>query len=355
MSAMRGSVADALAAATIEPEREKSAPITEHLSDTAANQSPDVPALHTFRGDAANAVQKGGFSLAGIALSQGRKHEEGEPEEQVGARWRRITIRTIEIVIGICLIVSAIFGIATVYQKFAPLPANAPAQALFISVDQTQAVVVTPQETGAELMRALVAQKNTNQISLGLIAALDLEESSATSSQETPITMQTFFSLMAPDAPSTLTLALAPQFLLGLHSFGGNQPFLILKTDSYEQAYAGMLSWEDSMQNDLLPLFSYTPEATIGEQPATSSTATSTAISTTTSAVSNSQILATPFTDDIVDNHSARVIEDAQGNILFLWTFVDQNTIVITTNADTLQEIISRNTNAATLTIPSGN
>ena len=43
--------------------------------------------------------------------------------------------------------------------------------------------------------------------------------------------------------------------MIGVYSWNGNQPFIILKTDSYENAFAGMLSWEKNIAGDLSALF----------------------------------------------------------------------------------------------------
>jgi hypothetical protein len=53
-------------------------------------------------------------------------------------------------------------------------------------------------------------------------------------------------------------------------------------------------------------------------------------------------VLNTAFVDRVVDNHDSRVIQNAAGDILLLWTFLDRNTLVITTNQYTLSEVISR-------------
>jgi hypothetical protein len=44
----------------------------------------------------------------------------------------------------------------------------------------------------------------------------------------------------------------------------------------------------------------------------------------------------------VVENHDARVLYNNTGDIVLLWTFVDQHTLAITTNPATLREIISR-------------
>ena len=99
-----------------------------------------------------------------------------------------------------------------------------------------------------------------------------------------------------------------------------------------------MLAWESSMQPDLLPLFAYVPPPHASNVPVSTST--------------TPQILETPFVDAIVENHDARVIKNQSGDIVFLWTFLDQSTILITTNPNTVREIVSRIKNPPQMIVP---
>ena len=226
-------------------------------------------------------------------------------------------------------------------QQAAPVP-----QAPFVSVDGQQTVVIPAGETNRDaIMQSLTSAKNATALSLGLISQLYVSTPTTTQSSNTleEIDPQTLLQLLAPDVPQELLLALNPQYLLGVHVYDGNQPFFMFDVNSYEQAYAGMLAWEPTLQQDLSPLFDYTPTVHIPEQN----------VATTTNDA-NQQITPTGFADSIVENHDARVIENSTGDISLLWTFIDRNTLVITTNDATLREVISRLQQAPVTPIPSG-
>jgi len=53
-----------------------------------------------------------------------------------------------------------------------------------------------------------------------------------------------------------------------------------------------------------------------------------------------------PASDD------ARVLQNQYGDVYLLWTFLDRNTLVITTNDATLREVISRLKEAPITPIP---
>ena len=53
------------------------------------------------------------------------------------------------------------------------------------------------------------------------------------------------------------------------------------------------------------------------------------------------------FQDATFNNKDSRVVKDSSGNIVFLYSIINGNTIVITTNTNTLNEIVKRiNTSA---------
>jgi hypothetical protein len=211
----------------------------------------------------------------------------------------------------------------------------------FIPVDGTQVVIITPGEQPSDILKDLNTSKTGVSLALGLISQLLVEQSSTTPSGGSvlaPLSAPTFLADIAPDVPQNLLLTLEPQYLLGAHVYDGNQAFLIMSVGSYEQAFSAMLAWEPTMQTDLAPLFTYTPNTLVSGN---SGSASSTSASSTLAGQAP-QFLQTGFVDDIVENHDARVVKDSSGNILLLWTFLDRNTIVITTNDATLREIISR-------------
>ena len=54
--------------------------------------------------------------------------------------------------------------------------------------------------------------------------------------------------------------------------------------------------------------------------------------------------------DIIFNNKDCRVVKNSLGEVIFLYSIVDKNTVVITTNVNTLKELINRINRAATIT-----
>ena len=291
-------------------------------------EQPSVQPLETYKSDIEKIVQQKNVSLVTIAAAEAeRRASSGESVAKAEPGRTRFMLNLLMISIGVLLLVAASGVLAYFFIKpGAAQQAAAVPQAPFVSVDGQQTVVIPAGETNRDaIMQSLTSAKNATALSLGLISQLYVSTPTTTQSSNTleEIDPQTLLQLLAPDVPQELLLALNPQYLLGVHVYDGNQPFFMFDVNSYEQAYAGMLAWEPTMETDLSPLFINMPE----QPPA-------------------------GFVDQIVDNDDARVIEDQSGNIVLLWTFINRDTLVITTNEATLREIISRLQNAPVVAQP---
>ncbi|MCX6819934.1 MAG: hypothetical protein NT019_01435 [Candidatus Adlerbacteria bacterium] len=303
-------------------------------------ESSDVRNLQTYQGDVERVVQGKHVSVVSIAAAEAERRSKKSLEihELIEATQPKHTLRTVVLIAAsVLLVIAAGVLVHYVYVFNAPLPAGSPNAAPFIAVDGTTLVSMSQNTTPSAVMNQLVQAKKSVNLSLGLIAQLYIQTPATSSDSVTQyVDAPTLLAALAPDIPGNLLRAVQPVYLLGVHSFGLNQPFLIIKVDSYEQAYAGMLAWETSMKADLSPLFAYTPAPGVRAQQSAGS----------------AQFLQTNFFDVIVENHNARILTSADGSLNFLWTFLDRQTIVITTNAGTLREIISRLLQAPILPLP---
>jgi hypothetical protein len=316
-------------ASTIPP-----APKPPLTTQTEVKDASSIEPLETFQSDIQKVVSGQNVSVVSIAAAEARRREEKStqpenPEKKSEEQRSRLGSPVAYIAGGILLI--AVAASVTAYVLLSPtsIPVKVATSVPFITIDDSKAVLIQPGDSPADIMNDLVSTAKSEQLAVGLIAGFTPMEASTTDAEApaVPLSAQQFISALAPDVPNTLLRTLEPNFLLGVHSFNNtNQPFLILSVDSYEQGFAGMLAWETTMSQDLAPLF-----PTTSSLPAPS-----------TVAATSTQVINTGFTDNVVDNHDARVLLDQNGNSILLWAFLDQQTIVITTNQYTLTEIISR-------------
>ena len=84
-----------------------------------------------------------------------------------------------------------------------------------------------------------------------------------------------------------------------------------------------MLDWEKNMSADLVPLFGTAVIETFDPQART-----------------NTQARNAFFVDTIASNKNVRLLRDENGEDRIIYTFVDQNTILITTTREALQTLL---------------
>ncbi len=306
-----------------------------------------VKPLQTYRGDIESVVQDKNVSVLSIATAEAQRRgtqQMGSQEPGSHAPAQSSWLKTAGLyTLGLLLLAGASGALAYILQR--PTSVNTP-QAIvtpFIAVDDTKDITISADTTRLSLMSSLTAAKDSTSLALGLISRLLVTVASTTPSGPVlqAVDAQSFFSLIAPNMPPALVRTIRPTYLLGVHIFSTNAPFLIMSVDSYEQAYAGMVAWEPYMQQDLAPLFNTPAKIHIPEEGLASSTPSA-----------DSKFIQTGFVDSIVENHDARVIQNGTGDISLLWTFLDRNTLVVATNGTTVREIISRLKEAPITSVP---
>lgn len=298
-------------------------------------------AIRTFHGDVEETVRGEHLSLASIALRESRRRAGLPPEtptEPEGEWWGGR--RTILLVAGSATLI--IVGLAVLTYVILNRPST--------STEMGGAMHATPILTNAteyfsidELFRDTFIDALSKTIvhtsgTLGTIT--DLIITKKINGTRQPVSAHALLEILEIRAPSALIRALDDRFMFGVHIFDNNEPFLLLSVNSYDQAFAGMLTWESFLPSDL-PLF--VRDTPITATPLAPPTASSTASSTPPTRLPS---LDPVFTDMVIKNHDARVLLDTTENIRMVYSFFDQKTLVITTNKNTLTEVFDRLTAA---------
>ena len=132
-------------------------------------------------------------------------------------------------------------------------------------------------------------------------------------------------------APDILLRNIADTSTVGVVQAGTeSRPFMVLKVNSYERTFAGMLAWEPAMRDALATLYpSY---------PSVLPTGTSTA--STTRAISKPA--PTTFTDAVVANYDVRVLRDTSGRSLLLYGYRGKDLLIIARNEAAFTALVSR-------------
>ncbi len=128
-----------------------------------------------------------------------------------------------------------------------------------------------------------------------------------------PLSTAEFLEMLGAQAPGSLIRAFDPLFMFGAF---GESTFLIIKLVSFENAFAGMLAWEENLSRDIGPLFS---TAELAKNVAPEST----------------------FTDVTDKNKDIRMLALGDQPVL-LYSFFDNNMLIITDHLETLRILMDR-------------
>lgn len=343
--------------------------IREALEAASADHPLTESTVRTFQTDVAHSVKNDNVSMIKIALAEKARQEQGTDYADISKPRRRygglIAVFVVLILIG---------GSVTAWYFYVnrPLPPTiseriAPNEPELLYSEE-QAMVSSFDKSSDQIIRELRTEILADS-DLGVIKRTLLSAGIATSTRNT--TTAEFLTLIRSRASDSLKAAFGSQYFLGGYSNHPHDSFILIKVSSYESAYPGMLEWEPYMDFDLGKFFpssliatstaqassassSPTPTTTSVSSTATpvQATGTSTTVVSGTSSVGASNMIIPPartvnqasatFEDRIIQNKDTRALIGLDGNIKFLYTFLDQKTLLIVSSERGLKEVQAR-------------
>lgn len=277
--------------------------------------------VHTFKDDVQNLVQNNKMSMARIAAMESDRGARLPKHAKI----KTLRKPTIVVMLSIVLLVAAgVMSTGAFYvYKLNTTPNLTPQfDPAILFTEARESIDVTEKNSRGVISLLGNARKNT-LFSLGSIVELYLTQLIDTGEGEkTPshLSSVNFLQIINAKVPETFLQTLGLDYIVGIHVIDESVPFLVLTTQSYGHAFAGMLQWEKNIEEDLTPFFS----------PNTAFVKPATADGENT------------FSDTVVENLDVRILRDTNGDIRMLYTFINRTTIVITTNIRTLLELSGR-------------
>jgi hypothetical protein len=275
--------------------------------------------IRTFQGDVATALERQRESLYSIQETERLKRASGgtvvDPSASIPGKRKQFFFLLLGsfFLIGLGL-VGARLGYSEYLRKTAPP---------VIAVPQNR--FVTPQESididATGLSRENIFSITANEASgLGADSIKHLVLRRGALEDSPLVTSEGFFIQLVSSAPGSLVRAFDPLFMLGTL---GDSRFIIFKLSSFENAFAGMLSWEEKMAEDLGPIFKTGP-------------------------LVKNIIPPYVFKDIVSKNKDARVLfaplspESTTTTPVLLYSFFDNKMLIITDSLNTLETLIER-------------
>ena len=178
---------------------------------------------------------------------------------------------------------------------------------------EEQLAVSLPNERESFLVALISAANNTNGV-------IQLYPATAVGETVRPASASESLAVLSPRAPGGFIRNIE-QITYGVVE--GTEPFIVLSVQSFDTALSGMLAWEPAISADLSPWFgsvvtnSFDPNARTVDQ-----------------------VREAFFTDTIISNRDVRVLVDETRSERIIYSFIDRNTILITTSRATFDTVL---------------
>lgn len=289
-----------------------------------------VKPIRTFERDVAESIRKTNASVASINVMEQKRKEEVQKKtsEVIVEKTEAFAWGTVALITSIVLIIGAAGAIGFLFFAYkTKTPTVATPQYSIISTEQMRKVDVT-NVSGDTFVKQIVENLKDRTADRSLTEIKIVEEIRTGTEQavtEQQISSERFMTFMAPRAPSSLSRAFGGPWIFGFYNGDFAEPFVLANLSSFDNAFDGMIKWEKDMAADLQKIF-LEHELTVG---------------TSTEKISPTDING-DFEDMVIKSKNVRVLKDNRGNIILLYSFLNDKYIVITTNDNVFREVLNR-------------
>ncbi len=266
--------------------------------------------LRTYQGDVQEIMSRNNTSLTDIVIAEQNKRNSITETTEEGLEYKAKNNFYI-LAGGLLLLLGVITLVSVYYVRKTDTQATAPdsSRKTILSFSK-ESVLPVASSTRDQILGAIVREKKNFELPINSILYLNTSDNLGI-----PADIESVFALLAPRIPGELVRSFDPQYMIGVYSFDTNEPFFLLHVDDYGASYAGMLQWEPTMTKDIGVLFGIKPDA-----------ATSTPI----------------FEDKTIKNKDLRILKDQNGKTILLYSFIDKKTLLITTNENIFNALLSK-------------
>ena len=278
----------------------------------------DPKTLRTYQSDLADAIKNQQGSVIKIAMAEQEKKQRDDINKNPTSKKNLTFILTggalILIAIGVI-----VYFVATSKPKTVPITQSQTLVSTLVKTDSVKIIKIdglTKEELGGKI----AGEYKSATPALNTIEQIQFVEENINPSAL--ITTERFWEKLDTHIPSELLRSFNPIFTVGVHAWNKNGLFIMMKTNSYGTAFAGMLKWETTLLDDLYRIFGID---TTGE---------------------NSVLFSAKWKDVVLKNQDTRVLTDSAGNIILFYTFLGENkdTLLIADKEQTLVEVVNRMT-----------
>lgn len=285
------------------------------MAEQTDTEQSELESLRTYKHDVAEGLRTEGTSVVSVALQAEAKRES---ENETATKELRVSKR---LVVGIvaCVAIGAIvlaFVLFLYQRKPATSATPTPVIAQGLIYAEKRELFDISKLTPAQAYKQLALKLSGAELRPGQMQEYVPYVASST------LSTQELFPALGIKAPDRFVRFLDKSYMVGTYSFRTTSGFLILRPISYGPTFAEMLTWENDSPKILYPLLTgkALTSSTVGPEPGAMS-----------------------WSDEVVKNIDTRVLRDSTGKLLLIYAFLpEKNTLVITSDLDTFNEILQR-------------
>ncbi len=296
-------------------------PATTPLPPPPPPEQPSTPSplkqIRTFEGDVAEAIRKQNESLISIQRKEEKRRDAIKTlAPNVGAGEHRSLKPLLMSLVTIVLIAGggyASYFAWTTYSEKTALPVLDTPLNQFISTN-----LVTDVDASTLGRQALIDLVETTRLKDRKDSEMEqLELRRGTEPTSELLSTADFLTRLASHAPNPLVRSFDDLFMLSVLGANPAHTVLLIRLDSFENAFPGMLEWEERLVEDMMPLF--INRERLSEIPTISE-----------------------FKDKTIQNHDTRILRDSTGEIVLLYGFFDNNMLIITDTEESFRTVLNR-------------
>lgn len=347
--------------------------------------SSELKPMRTYEGDVKDLLSKRKTSVTSmvIAETQRGRGTDGigsDSLEETSNTWKKVTIAIVSLIlIGGGVTVGYYLYMRSALAPTEPVIVQPKVQSIVTKDSQILIAIdkLSPTQIQTKIQNEVDATQAPNTIKEIVLTKTIGTVKSRVSSTEV-------LSMLDLSMPDVLKRSLTNSWMIGIYTDDTSQKdvFVIVTNNFFQNAFSGMLQWESVMADDIkqyltpvkpiagianIPVTEDNTTKNLGNFPSlesilpksytlsttTSTTTASTKTASTTAPFASTTIETEPvinkyftirgnFEDRIVRNKDVRAFRTTDGNILFLYSFIDMQRIIITTKESTLNEVLSR-------------
>ncbi|NBV76881.1 hypothetical protein EBR66_01835 [bacterium] len=276
---------------------------------------PLVSGMHTLKDDLVHAARVQNITvIKATALEEQKRHQEKPKDfDKAVARSKvspALTASSILFVLGVAALVGVYLAMPQATETTVAVPDS------LMFAEQTARFPLN-QESSSDTRRLLSSLRNQG-VTLG--AMLRIAATTNSSGEDRLASAEEFIRSLGTQAPESFMRSLQGIPFIGIHSVDQNAPVLVFKVSSYENAFAGMLSWEKTINQDLSPFFTAIPDTV----------------------VKNGVPTVRTFSDEVIKNYDIRALRDDNGKIVMYYSFPSRSILIIAESPFSFTELLTR-------------